>query len=56
MKLWYCMECQTQVGLGRHGQCEICESEAVDLISSEVELNHSVSKGHKFSGAPQACN
>jgi len=56
MKLWYCVECQSKVGLGRHGQCENCESEAVNLISSEVELNHAVSKGHKHSDVLQACN
>jgi len=56
MKLWFCMECQTKVGLGRHGQCEICASEAVDLISVDGELKHSVSKGHKHSDAAQACD
>jgi hypothetical protein len=56
MKLWYCMECQTTVGLGRHGQCELCESEAVDMISSNDELNHSVSEGHKHLDVAQACN
>ena len=42
MKNWWCMECQTEVALGRHGQCEVCGSEAVDPIPTEGELNCSV--------------
>ena len=43
MKHWWCMECQANVGLGKHGRCEICESEAVDLLSTDGELNRPVS-------------
>ena len=39
MKLWWCVECQELVGLGRHGQCEISASEAVDLIAAEGGLS-----------------
>jgi hypothetical protein len=56
MKLWWCVECQAKVGLGRHGQCEVCESQAVDLISSDGELSHSAAKGHKQSDAAQGCD
>lgn len=43
MKHWWCMECQAEVGLGKHGRCEVCESEAVDLLPEDGELNHTVS-------------
>jgi Zn finger protein HypA/HybF involved in hydrogenase expression len=43
MKRWYCMDCRTSVELDKHGRCEGCESEAVDLIGSKDELNPSVS-------------
>ncbi len=56
MKLWWCVECQKKVGLGKHGQCEVCESEAVDLASGEGELNHSASVGHKHSDPARACD
>jgi len=49
MKLWWCMECQAKVGLGKHGRCEVCESEAVDLLPEDGELNHPVSAVHKDS-------
>jgi Zn finger protein HypA/HybF involved in hydrogenase expression len=42
MKQWWCAECQEQVELSKHGRCEICESEAVDLLYEEDELNLSV--------------
>jgi ABC-type ATPase with predicted acetyltransferase domain len=43
MKLWWCMECQTKVGLNKQGRCEICDSEGVDLLTIEGELSGSVS-------------
>jgi hypothetical protein len=43
MKLWWCMECQAKVGLSKQGRCEICDSEGVDLLFTESELNGSVS-------------
>ena len=49
MKLWWCMECQAKVGLGKHGRCEVCESEAVDLLPEDGELNHPVSAAHEDS-------
>ena len=39
MKLWWCMECQTKVGLNRQGRCENCGSEGVDLLLAENELS-----------------
>jgi hypothetical protein len=38
MKLWWCVDCQANVGLGKHGRCEKCESEAVDLLPDNDEL------------------
>jgi hypothetical protein len=43
MKLWWCMECQAEVGLNKQGRCEVCDSEGVDLLMTEEELNGSVS-------------
>jgi Zn finger protein HypA/HybF involved in hydrogenase expression len=43
MKRWWCMGCQEQVALDKHGRCEVCESEAVDLIETNNELSGSVS-------------
>ena len=43
MKRWWCMGCQAQVRLNKHGRCEVCESEAVDLIETDNELSASVS-------------
>ena len=43
MKHWWCAECQAKVNLGKHGRCEVCESEAVDRISQDTEVNRSVS-------------
>jgi hypothetical protein len=43
MKRWYCMDCRSAVELNKHGRCEGCESEAVDLIGSTDDVNRSVS-------------
>jgi hypothetical protein len=43
MKRWWCMGCQAEVGLSKHGRCEVCDSEAVDSLPSGNELNGSVS-------------
>ena len=43
MKHWWCMECQTNVGLNKHGRCEICESEGVDLLPAVADLNRPAS-------------
>ena len=51
MKLWWCMACEAKVGLGRHGQCEICESEAVTAISPNGELSRSVPEPNMDSDA-----
>jgi hypothetical protein len=46
MKHWWCMECQTEVGLNKQGRCETCESEGVDLLFTEGDLSHSDSATH----------
>jgi rRNA maturation endonuclease Nob1 len=43
MKHWWCMGCQAEVKLSKHGRCEVCESEAVDSIPTRDELNSSIS-------------
>lgn len=43
MRLWWCMGCQGEVKLDKHGRCEICESEAVVLIAPQDEVIRSVS-------------
>ncbi len=32
MERWWCMDCKAPVGLDKHGRCDVCESEAVDLL------------------------
>jgi hypothetical protein len=54
MKLWWCMECQAKVGLGKHGRCEVCESEAVDLAPEDNEITSPVSVTSTDSGQPSA--
>ena len=36
MKVWWCMDCGSQVELSRHGRCQYCESEAVNAIEQPV--------------------
>jgi len=55
MKHWWCMECQAEVELGRHGQCEMCGSEAVDLLPEDEEINRSVSTENEQSDPAPAC-
>ena len=43
MKRWWCMNCDREVRLGKHGQCEDCGSEAVDTLPADAELSHSFS-------------
>jgi hypothetical protein len=43
MKHWWCMECQAKVGLNKHGRCESCDSEGVDLLGGESEISPSAS-------------
>ena len=38
MKRWVCMDCENEVELDRHGRCEHCDSEAVDLVESTGDL------------------
>jgi hypothetical protein len=32
MNRWWCMDCRSEVKLGKHGRCGHCDSEAVDPI------------------------
>jgi hypothetical protein len=56
MRLWWCMECQATVGLSKHGTCEVCGSEAVDLLSTDGELSGSVSAVQTESDAAPSCS
>ena len=56
MKRWWCMGCQAQVALNKHGRCEVCESEAVDLIEPKNELIGSVSTKAKEAETAPACS
>ena len=47
MKYWWCMECDTKVGLNKQGRCETCDSEGVDLLFTERELNPSGSEASR---------
>lgn len=55
MKHWYCAECETEVALGKHGQCEYCGSEAVDLLLPEGQISSSDSDTENASGSAPAC-
>ena len=43
MKRWVCMDCRKVIELDKHGRCEHCESEAVDLVEDKSDLTCSVS-------------
>jgi Zn finger protein HypA/HybF involved in hydrogenase expression len=47
MKHWWCMECQAEVGLSKHGKCGNCDSEAVDLLPKDDDLTCSSSETSK---------
>jgi hypothetical protein len=55
MKHWWCAECQVEVGLGKHGRCDICDSEAVDLLPIDARLTCSVSAIAEHSEPASAC-
>jgi rRNA maturation endonuclease Nob1 len=56
MKLWWCVECQAKVALGKHGRCETCGSEAVDLLEETSELNRSAPATPAVSDSASACS
>jgi Zn finger protein HypA/HybF involved in hydrogenase expression len=35
MNRWWCMDCHSEVKLGKHGRCGHCDSEAVDPIEQQ---------------------
>ena len=47
MKHWWCMGCETQVRLDKHGQCDTCGSEAVDFLGEIKEVSHAASEGSR---------
>jgi hypothetical protein len=53
MKHWWCMECDTEVQLGKHGQCGTCGSQAVDSLPISEEVTRSVSAPAADSDAAQ---
>ena len=55
MKNWWCMECETERVLGKHGQCEMCGSEAVFLLPTNEEISRSVSAENEHSDPAPAC-
>jgi len=44
MKHWWCMECEAERELGKHGRCAVCDSEAVELLPNRGELSRSDSE------------
>jgi len=44
MKHWWCMECEAEVGLGKHGRCAVCDSEAVELLPNRGDISCSDSE------------
>ena len=55
MKHWWCAECQSEVGLGKHGRCATCDSEAVDLLPTDDGLTCSASAISEHSEPAQTC-
>ena len=53
MKHWWCMECDTEVQLGKHGQCGTCGSQAVDSLPISEDVTRSVSAPAADSDAVQ---
>ena len=39
MENWWCVECDTEVGLNKHGQCGVCGSKSIYLLGPEKGLN-----------------
>lgn len=56
MKHWWCMGCETQVRLDKHGQCETCGSEAVDFLEEVTDVSPSVSAGNCDLKASLTCS
>jgi hypothetical protein len=51
MENWWCVECDAEVGLNKHGQCGECGSESVYLLGPEKGLNSSLSVASEKSEA-----
>jgi len=56
MKHWWCMGCQAEVKLSKHGRCEVCDSEAVDLLPSEADSNSPLSMTSEETETAPACH
>ncbi len=55
MKHWWCMGCETQVKLDKHGQCETCGSEAVDFLGEKADVSPPLSERNCDSQAALTC-
>jgi Zn finger protein HypA/HybF involved in hydrogenase expression len=55
MERWWCMDCKTPVTLDKHGRCDVCESEAVDLIERiQAPVNRNLSMALTVTNALQS--
>jgi Zn finger protein HypA/HybF involved in hydrogenase expression len=55
MKHWWCMGCDHEVRLGKHGQCEVCGSEAVDLLPTDEAVSCSTSTTNRGTEHSRVC-
>lgn len=56
MKRWWCMGCQAEVKLSKHGRCEMCDSEAVDSFKVNEDLSSSVATEPTEMNSSSACS
>jgi len=52
---WWCMECQAEVELDKHGRCDTCVSEAVTSVWTKGDVSRPVSVGCAESASASAC-
>jgi len=55
MKRWLCMDCRNVMELDKHGRCEHCDSEAVDLKEPGDGLTHAGSAAQAGASSSGAC-
>jgi hypothetical protein len=56
MKRWWCMGCQAEVKLSKHGRCEICDSEAVDSFKVADNVSSSAATVDANTNSTSACS
>lgn len=56
MKRWWCMGCQAEAKLSKHGRCEICDSEAVDSFKAKDNVSSSVAMTETNLNPTSACS